>query len=1497
MAQLAISKDYFVAYARLPRKAQRKADEFLGKFQKDSTSAALHLEPLHRTVDPWLRSARIGDDYRVILRAPERGDVYLILWADHHDEAYRWAATKQTAIHPATGSLQIFDAVHATQVITTAHPDAVEELPLPQTIESREAPALFAARSDDELYLAGVPKALMPSVRAVGTEEELDLLLPHLPPEAGEVLTALAAGLALDDALEEVLGRATPVAGAAPPPEVDVTDVPAALERQTTQRQFRLFDGSIDLDAALRYPLDVWRVFLHPRQRRIAHARTKGPVRVLGGAGTGKTVVALHRAAFLVREVFTKPDDRVLFTTFTTNLAEDIHSQLAKLLEPDHLARVEVVNIDRWASQVLRGRGKSVNIAFDEAQREHLDNAIEIYGQDDIRPAFYRAEWRDVVQEQGILGEDEYVLAVRKYRGMPLARTERRRLWPVFAAYRDGLTQAGLVEPIDLLRRARLEVETQRAESGGASRYRAVVVDEAQDFSAEALKLVRAIAGPEQPDDLFLVGDAHQRIYGRPVSLTSCGIHVRGRRSQTLRLNYRTTAAICRWSMRVLKDVEVDDLDEGKADRRGYVSVREGPAPTVRVFVTAREESAAVVETVRAALAAGVAPDHICIVARTRGPLVDRLGPALESAGLSTVMLDGKEPRKEGVRLSTMHRVKGLEFPIVLLAAVSRGDVPLSTEELSSEDPAVAARALLRERSLLYVAASRARDELFVSAVGAPSTLLEGLLKTRSLVPPRRTSAPAMPAVSVATQPPPTRPTANQLGVASIASPDGGTSKDSPQAASAADRLQAALAAPLAAVYMSARLVNWAKRTGVTTLGDLAQRSPADMLQEKNLGRTSVKEARALIESHTGMAWEDVRALGEAPALFDVSPDGPAAFEAAATAANWNAMRSLFTEGQRATPLGEVKLPARVRRYVEVHGMATVGDLAQVTQGQLSAAPNLGRTSVQQLPGIVFAHFAAIREEDALVDLGLVECWRTLLQGLDPMPRIILSRRSGLAGEVTTLQELGDTFGVTRERIRQLETRSKEQLARRRWAREARRRIEEVLCDGAAPLAQLERDAWWAGAKQRADVVGFVVDDVLDIGASVIEIDDEPWLSRVKLQVVTEAWSALRSRAEELPFPVPAAALDDLVLGLDASLGVALSLHLRTQLRESARVDETGRIMSLGDSRKARLLAVLRGAPTPMRMDELEAIVGGRVLVPDEALHFGKGTIGLRQHIEDFEGWRARLVPRAVEIVTSLGPERQWSCSEILDELRESEDLPEWMTPWVLAALIKAGQELSYLGRLRVALPGAADGGSRIFVFEAFEKLLRDEGAPMSRDLLLERTRARIGVSTFTLNFMLSRPPLVRVDADRMGLLDRDVPGGAAAITEAADHAANLLARRGRGISGHHIHVEVQLLSDAHAMWTEELTVSTLRTDGRFRFAQTGAVGLAEWESTRMPTRLELARSALEEGEGRVSVEAVAARIEANYGERPSRATLGALAMNVGAGLDGEWIVRRSVVG
>lgn len=713
MATTAISDDFLSAFARIPRKAQAKVREFTRKFREDPTSSGINYEKLSGRIDARLRSVRVGIDYRAIVLAPEQGDVYVLLWVDHHDEAYRWAEDRRVEVHPATGALQVYRTYEAIApaLLHPSHVAAPSEAPADT--------ARFGALTDDQLFAAGVPRPLVPAVRAVFTDADLDALAPHLPSEAAEVLTGIAAGMPLEEALDEVLGR---------PPRVDVEDVAAALARADSARHFRVLDGEFDLEAALDYPLERWRVFLHPSQRRLAEQPTKGPARVLGAAGTGKTVVAMHRAVNLVRHLLA-PDERVLFTTFTVNLAADIRAQLEKIASPSELSRVEVIGIDALASRLASERGLTARLALEREIGELWREAIDVYGEGPWGIELYRAEWQDVVQAHDVRTEEAYLRVRRTGRGTKLRRSERAAVWPVLARYRELLDERGLMESRDLLRAALRVVR----EDPDAHRFGAVVVDEAQDMSAPALELIRALAGDEHENDLFLVGDAHQRIYGRPVSLHACGINVRGGRSRRLRINYRTTDAIRRFSMRVLEGERFDDLDEGTDDARGHVSLRSGADPQVSLFDDLAAERAYLVAAVQRLMKEGIPAEHVCIAARTHEQLDQSYEPALRGARIEVEKLGRGAPKGAGVRLATMHRIKGLEFPVVFLVGMDRGHMPLPTPELDAPDPVVSAHAMKRERCLFYVASSRARDRLFVSASGTPSPFLS-IRRTRTVV-------------------------------------------------------------------------------------------------------------------------------------------------------------------------------------------------------------------------------------------------------------------------------------------------------------------------------------------------------------------------------------------------------------------------------------------------------------------------------------------------------------------------------------------------------------------------------------------------------------------------------------------------------------------------------------------------------------------------------------------------------------------------------------------
>lgn len=1525
-AQVAISAQYFPAYARIPRKAQRKADEFIRKFQHDPRQASIHYEPIGNVVDKRLRSVRVGDDYRAIVRAPESGDIFILLYIDHHDEAYRWAEGKQLQVHPATGTLQFFDVDEASAAVSTAGVEEGSEAEGTHTVYERR---LFSEFSDEQLFVGGVPQALLPAVRALYTEGDLDKLLPHIPQEAADLLTGLAAGYGYDEVLEALLTAPKPASDAQlrlpepgltdaepppapvrPPPrkttpprglsipamevQVDPEDWAAALRRESTQAEFRLLDEDFDLDQALAYPLDAWRIYLHPTQKKIARARTKGPMRLTGGAGTGKTVVAIHRAAWLLREVFTAPDERLLFTTFTKNLAADIRGNLEKLLEPEEMPRVEVTSLDAWASEYLRSEGIMVRLATDDLQRSAWNSAFDLYGVDGFDLSFCKTEWEAVIQAEGIRDEETYVRAVRHHRGKPISRADRRKLWEVFREYRAGLEAARASEFSDILRLAREVLERK----GERAKYCSVIVDEVQDFSPEALKLVRAIAGPERANDLFLVGDAHQRIYGRPVPLSQCGINVRGRRSRTLRLNYRTTAAICRWSIGTLGSGSYDDLDGGKTTTRGLVSLRSGTAPTVRHFQHQAEEAGFVAKEVQSILAGGTLPEEVCIVARKRDLLEGLYMPALAALGIDAEILGQRPPRANCVRLATMHRVKGLEFPIVFASSVCDAVLPLATPALTSDDSVVAAQAERQERCLLYVAASRARDRLFVTSYGVPSPFLEDIAAPRPATRPEPEDSPsardsrAQPPSDVTATPEPEPEVVPVDAVAPAAEqkPLGG-------AAALLD------VTPLHHWPLPTRMANWLSRHEIATVGQLLALDPSQLLKEKNLGRKSIAVTDQLIRERLGSPWRDLRAGASATA------------QASETL-------SADLEETLQQPLYQLQFSVRFSNWAERVGAQTLRDLALWHPLQLMQEKNVGRGTVgearsnlekrtgrrweelhraliagpaPELPTLEELRAREKEERERGWSEGFFSALRGMFVDLDTIPRMIITRRAGLGGSPETLEDIGATLGVTRERVRQIEKKTWDRIQQAPgFVEYVEGRCRQSAPDGAVDFEKLACDSWWNSLSDEPDALDYFCDRLLDGKWRVLKIGEDWWLAEGTQKEFDAALAAAKRRARELRYPCPLGRVRAEIDGVAGELTPGLRDQVWGAIEEQLALDVAGsepRAIAFGGTKAAQIRTFLERQDGPISINQLLAEVG-RGALPEEVFFFGHGIVGLEKHFPDFPLWKERVAPLAVRLIRENGPEKQWSCADLLLDLKEEIELPDWFGYWHLAAVLRRSEAIEYLGRLRVALPGVVADSVRMHVHDVVEDILKTEGAPLDKEELAARLRQRVDVSDIALVGVLNRPAFLRLDRSRWGLMARDLPGGVEAMSEALDELEAVLERRGRGLAARFVQREVSKLSALHGEWSEETCLSVVRSDPRFRCSISGSVGLASWESTRVPSRVDVVRESLERAHDQVSVGAIQDRIAALYGSAPDRVHLGQMANRFGWRLEGDELVR-----
>lgn len=697
--KIAINTDYLDAFANLPQGVQKKARQFVEKFRRDPTASAINYEKIERAKDPKVRSVRIDQGYRAIVVAPPLGDVYLLVWVDKHDEAYRWAENRVFEVN-ARGAMEVYE------VQEPAPPAA----PAPTAKEVPE-PALLDGFSDGDLNLVGVPQPLVPAVRALRSQQDLDHLSRYLPTSAADAVMCLVAGYSLEQVLEELTRAPEEEPPVAEPPKVEPEDFLQALQHPESQQTFHVVESEEDLAEILNAPLERWRIFLHPTQRRLATQNFRGPARVLGGAGTGKTVVLLHRAAHLARKVFNQPQDRILVTTYTRNLANDLRDNLSRLC-PDVSDRIEVTNLHRWAHEYLASQGRSAKAAsrgLTDSIWEELVAASSL----DLEPTFYRQEWERVVQGNDCLTRDDYFATPRVGRGTRLSRSQKAALWALFEDYRQRLRERGCLEFADMVREARLLIE----KSPGTRPYRAVLADEVQDFRPADLKLLRALV-PAGDNDIFVVGDGHQRIYGHKAALGKCGIHIRGR-SRNLRINYRTTQSIRDLAVGLLEGQPIDDLDGGNDNLKGYRSLRQGVPPEMNWCLTPVQELELISVRLEDWVKSGLKPEEICLAARTDRQ-VEEYQRQLADRGLTVQRIDpdGEKKLKSGFRVATMHRLKGLEFRAIVLAGVHRGCVPI---EIPQPDEASRQDHLLSERCLLYVAATRARDLLLVTGYGERS--------------------------------------------------------------------------------------------------------------------------------------------------------------------------------------------------------------------------------------------------------------------------------------------------------------------------------------------------------------------------------------------------------------------------------------------------------------------------------------------------------------------------------------------------------------------------------------------------------------------------------------------------------------------------------------------------------------------------------------------------------------------------------------------------------
>ena len=716
-----IADTFTTSLGRLSGEEQKAAKITAFELQMDPAQPGMRFHRIDGAKDRNFWSVRVSRDLRLIVH--KTGARLLLCYVGHHDAAYRWAERRRLEKHPRTGAAQMVEIR-----------EKVLEIEVLRYIEggatageiADDARRIFVDIPEDELLGCGVPIEWLDDVKQA-TEDSLLDLSDHLPAEAAEALLDLATG----GSPTPPMVYTTKSLAHEPPPRahqsvrtVDSRPTPWAAEHADpfahpdAQRRFRVMANADELRQALDNPWDKWIVFLHPEQRRIVERDYNGPARVAGSAGTGKTVVALHRAVYLAR---THSDARILLTTFSEALAAVLRVRLTRLIsnEPRLAERLEVHSMSGIARRLYEANIGTPMLASADEVRELLNQAAGLVQGHKFGSTFLWTEWNRVVDAWQLDTWEDYRDVARLGRKTRLAEKQRTVLWSIFSKVREALSNRELMTESGMFRR----LERHLATTGHAP-FEHCVIDEAQDIGVAELRLLSVIGGGWS-NGLFFAGDLGQRIFQTPFSWCALGVDVRGR-SHTLRINYRTSHQIRRQADRLLPN-EIADVDGVTEQRGDTISAFNGPEPLIRTLASPEEESACIADWLRERREEGYQPQEIGVFVRSEAEL-DRAIKGVQDAGFSAVALSKRPGGATGsVAVGTMHIAKGLEYRAVVVAGCDDEVLPLQSRIESVVDEAALEEVYNTERHLLYVACTRARDRLLVTGVDPASEFLDDL--------------------------------------------------------------------------------------------------------------------------------------------------------------------------------------------------------------------------------------------------------------------------------------------------------------------------------------------------------------------------------------------------------------------------------------------------------------------------------------------------------------------------------------------------------------------------------------------------------------------------------------------------------------------------------------------------------------------------------------------------------------------------------------------------
>lgn len=684
----------------LPKKIQTKVVNFQRKFRECTTANGMHLEPIAQFNDASMRTARIDDNYRAVIGLID--DNAYLLYVGTHENAYNWGIRKKLVWNDHTQACQLVTVHQISEtVVKTEESESKETYPYDNVLE-------------EQWLKIGVPEELIAQVKLIKSLDDLELLEEYLPTDAFENIYNLLDGENIDDIIAEI-------------EEGQAKENEDQLLSNNNKRRFVELTDDDALQRILDNDMDKWQLFLHPSQQKLVDADYKGTMKVSGGAGTGKTVAALHR----LKHLSGNPEAKILFTTYTRTLRENLEELVKKM--GINRSRCTLSNIDQVLIETARQYNikdgyKILDYSGDEESlklwREVLETEVTEFDE-----KFLYDEYIDVIVYFGNTDVKSYMMQQRVGRTKALSRKQRIEIWKLVEKYIELKQERRVVDRLELFNET-----TRYLNDNNIRPYTNVIADEFQDFSNPELKFLRALVA-EGRNDLFLTGDPMQRIYsGRKINFGAAGINVRGVRSRRLKINYRTTEPIKKVAVSVIKGITFEDMDGGTESMNGYVSlIHGGEKPIYKIVGNATDEVTQTAEWVNECINNQINANDICIAAPSMG-LMKELQSYLHTNGIAYKVLKGtsKQGASNGISLCTLHSLKGLEFKVVVLIGINERNIPSKVTEgypFTGMDALDKKEFLSSKRSLLYVAITRARQLVYMVGYGEPCGLVESIIE------------------------------------------------------------------------------------------------------------------------------------------------------------------------------------------------------------------------------------------------------------------------------------------------------------------------------------------------------------------------------------------------------------------------------------------------------------------------------------------------------------------------------------------------------------------------------------------------------------------------------------------------------------------------------------------------------------------------------------------------------------------------------------------------